>query len=111
MEVSENARFAVALEFEENGGLSDADVEHSVLDSIGSGVIRDEIAHDFAPSSRDDLLIELADHSDFCEELPYGVADVSAEFWGQRGVGVATPFFDDTLADGFCHGVDAKPLE
>jgi hypothetical protein len=36
---------------------------------------------------------------------------VSAEFWGQRGVGIATPFFDDTLADGFCHGVDAKPLE
>ncbi len=111
MEVSEDARFAVPFEFEEDGGLSDADVEHSILDSVGRGVIRDEVAHDFAPSSRDDLLIELADHSHFCEELAHCVADMSAEFGSQRSLGVTTPFFNDTLAGGFCHGVDAKPLE
>jgi hypothetical protein len=36
---------------------------------------------------------------------------MSAEFGSQRSLGVTTPFFNDTLAGGFCHGVYAKPLE
>ncbi len=76
MEVSENASFAVAFEFKEDGGLGDANVEYSVLNSVRCGVVRDEVADDFVPCCSDDLLIELANHSDFREKLAHSVSDV-----------------------------------
>lgn len=99
MEVAEDAAFTVPFEFEEHGGLRDADVENPVLNPIGCGMICDEVANDLAPCGGDDLFIELANHPDFRKELAHGFTDVGAEFGSQRGIRVATPIFDDSFSD------------